>query len=75
MSLVHGYLVGDVRKMFRDNKALAEHRVVEVESPYGVINFDAQVWFRCTLAHGSLVICDQSIRSGSLSVGEPFVSP
>ena len=42
MSLVHGYLVGDVRALREDDGT----RLVEVESPFGVIFVDADMWLR-----------------------------
>ena len=42
MSLVHGYLVGDVRTLVTADGAA----MVMVESPYGVVAFDAELWFR-----------------------------
>ena len=44
MSLVHGYLVGDVRALREDGGP----RLVEVESPFGLIFVDADVWLRAT---------------------------
>ena len=44
MSLVHGYLIGDVR-MLREGGG---PRLVEVESPFGMIFVDADVWLQAT---------------------------
>jgi len=42
MSLVHGYLVGDVRVLREDDGT----RLVQVESPFGMIFLDADMWLR-----------------------------
>ena len=75
MSLIHGYLVGDPRKAIRKGTVLVDSHFVEVESPYGTIKLESTIWMKSLYAHGTMEICDSSIRGGGIPVGEQFTTP
>ena len=74
--LTHGYLIADMSKIVKDGKVLAATHEVEVESPYGVIKFDAKVWMKAEYAHGRLVVCDSTIRgTDEIPMGQQLPNP
>ncbi len=73
MSLVHGYLCTNMDKVVGDGR-VANHRVVEVSSPYGQIAFDITVWMKAEWANGNLTICDAGLDRMP-GVGQPLVTP
>ncbi len=75
MSLIHGYLVGDPRKTVKDGAVLADSHFIEVESPYGTIRLESTVWMKSLYAHGTMEICDSSIRGGGIPVGGQLTTP
>jgi len=74
MNLAHGYLVGDMAKVIRNGKMLADHEVIEQPTPWGIIRFDRQVWRRVSLLHGTLTICSAALGS-TIPVGEQVTTP
>lgn len=77
MSLTHGYLGGvNTSKMIdKEGRIVTDHKMMEKQTPYGIISFDVKVVMRVALGNGRLVVCDSSLQGGSIPVGPQLTTP
>lgn len=79
MSLIHGYLGGaNTSKMIdKEGRVVTDHRMIEKQTPYGVISFDVKVIMKVQLGNKTLTICDSSpsMRDANIPVGEALTTP
>ena len=52
-----------------------ETAAVTVETPYGIIRFDAKIWLKTEFRDGQLVFCDASIKTDGIPIGAQLTSP
>ena len=48
---------------------------VSIETPYGMIRFDAKIWLKTEFRDGQLVFCDASIKTDGIPIGAQLTSP
>ena len=52
-----------------------ETAAVTVETPYGIIRFDAKIWLKTEFRDGQMVFCDASIKTDGIPIGAQLTSP